>query len=169
MALIFKHVPHLIRWVTCTTRKPREGEVEGKQYFFKTPQEFKFMIDNNQLVEWNEFADNFYGTPKKFAEENLTSGKNIITAIDVNGAMNVKQAFNNAILIFIEPPSLEELKNRLVKRGTESIEYIEKRLAIVSSEIDKKDKFDITFINDNLQHCADNISLFIKNQINNLD
>ena len=166
MALIFKQIPSLKKWVTCTTRPPREGEVDGVQYFFKTPEEFKQMIDNDELVEHNEFAGNFYGTPKAFAKEMLEAGENIITAIDVHGAENVKKEFPQAHLIFIEPPSLEELRGRLLKRGTESPEYIEKRLAIVKSELDKKPLFDATFCNDDLKKCCEQITSYIKQFLN---
>lgn len=119
------------------------------------------MINNNELVEYNEFAENFYGTPKAFAKEMLDAGKSILCAIDVNGAENVKKEFPEAHLIFIEPPSLEELKSRLLKRGTESAEYIEKRLAIVQSELDKKGQFEAVFVNNDLKKCADKITSYI--------
>lgn len=119
------------------------------------------MIENNELVEFNEFAGNFYGTPKAFAEEQLKDGNNIITAIDVNGAENVKKAFPDAHLIFIEPPSIDELRNRLINRGTESEEYIEKRLAIVQSELDKKGQFEVVFVNDEIKKCCEQITSYI--------
>lgn len=162
MALIFKKIPNLNRWVTATTRSPRDGEVDGRNYFFKSSSEFKNMIDNGELVEFNEFAGNFYGTPKQYAKEMLKAGKDIITAIDVHGAENVKKEFSDAHLIFIEPPSLEELSSRLIKRGTESPEYIEQRLAIVGSELQKKDKFDISIVNDDLDRACQEIVDFIK-------
>lgn len=120
------------------------------------------MIENKELVEFNEFAGNFYGTPKAFAKEMLEKGESILCAIDVHGAENVKEQFSEAKLIFIEPPSLEELRSRLLKRGTESAEYIEKRLAIVQSELDKKDLFDVVFVNDDLKKCADEITSYIQ-------
>ena len=120
------------------------------------------MIDNNELVEYNEFAENFYGTPKAFAKEMLEKGESILCAIDVNGAENVKKEFPEAKLIFVEAPSLDELKARLLKRGTESPEYIEKRLAIVQSELDKKGQFDAVFVNDDLKKCADEITSYIQ-------
>lgn len=167
MALIFQRIPSLNRWVTVTTRTPREGEVDGQNYFFKSPEEFKNLIDNNELVEFNEFAGNFYGTPKKYVVDMLEQGKDIITAIDVHGAQNVKLAFSDAHLIFIEPPSLEVLKQRLINRGTESSEYIEQRLAIVGSELQKKDLFDICIINDNLEEALQELIDYI-NKITSL-
>lgn len=119
------------------------------------------MINNNELVEYNEFAENFYGTPKAFAKDMLDKGQSILCAIDVNGAENVKKEFPEAHLIFIEPPSLDELKSRLLKRGTESLEYIEKRLAIVQSELDKKGQFEAVFVNNDLKKCADEITSYI--------
>ena len=120
------------------------------------------MIDNNELVEFNEFAGNFYGTPKAFVESKLQNGESILCAIDVNGAENVKKEFPEAKLIFVEPPSLDELKSRLLKRGTESKEYIEKRLAIVQSELDKKSLFDVVFVNDDLKKCSEQITSYIQ-------
>lgn len=120
------------------------------------------MIENNELVEYNEFAENFYGTPKAFAKEMLEAGENIITAIDVHGAENVKREFPQAHLIFIEPPSLDELRKRLINRGTESSDYIEKRLAIVQSELDKKPLFDVSFVNDDLKKTCEQITSYIQ-------
>lgn len=120
------------------------------------------MIENNELVEYNEFAENFYGTPKAFAKEMLEAGENIITAIDVHGAENVKREFPQAHLIFIEPPSLDDLRKRLINRGTESSDYIEKRLAIVQSELDKKPLFDVSFVNDDLKKTCEQITSYIQ-------
>ena len=120
------------------------------------------MIENKELVEFNEFAGNFYGTPKLFAEAKLQNGESILCAIDVNGAENVKKEFPEAKLIFVEPPNLDELKSRLLKRGTESKEYIEKRLAIVQSELDKKPLFDVVFVNDDLKKCSEQITSYIE-------
>ena len=120
------------------------------------------MIDNSELVEFNEFAGNFYGTPKAFVKEKLANGESVLCAIDVHGAENVKKAFSEAKLIFVEPPSLDELRNRLIKRGTESVEYIEKRLAIVQSELDKKSLFDAVFVNDDLKKCSEQITSYIQ-------
>lgn len=140
-----------------TSRKPREGEVEGVDYFFKTKNEMKHLIEQGQLVEWNEYADNIYGTPKKFVEKNLQSGNNVVTCIDVNGAFNVQKVFPNAQLIFIKPPSIEELKNRLLSRGTETPEQVEKRLNILESELQCVSKFDYCIINDCLDDAVNEL------------
>lgn len=124
------------------------------------------MNANGELVEINKFADNYYGTPKCFVNDNLSLGNSIITAIDVNGAFNVRKAFPQAHLIFIEPPSLEDLKNRLEGRGTETKDSIQKRLDIASSEIAMKDQFDISVVNDNIEDAVLEISNYIKKFIN---
>lgn len=162
MALIFKEIPYLSKWITCTTRKPREGEVDGVNYFFKTREEFLSMISNNDLVEYNEYAGNLYGTPKKFVNDMLKAGKSIITAIDVNGAERVKKSFPDAHLIFIEPPSIEELRRRLINRGTEDEKTIEDRIAIMNLELCKKNEFDAIFVNDDLKKSCNEIACYIK-------
>ena len=120
------------------------------------------MNASDELVEVNKFADNYYGTPKSFVNDSLSNGNNIITAIDVNGAFNVRKAFPQAHLIFIEPPSLEDLKKRLEGRGTETDEAIQKRLDIASSEIAKKDQFDVCVITDNIEDAVLEIANYIK-------
>ena len=114
--------------ISATTRKPRIGEKEGIHYFFMSKEEFLEMINKEELVEWAEFCDNYYGTPKSYIEDKINKGKDVILEIEVQGALQVKKIYPEAILIFIIPPSLTELKNRLLKRGTETSEIIEKRL-----------------------------------------
>lgn len=150
MAFVLSKIPSLKRWITVTSRKPRKGEVEGKDYFFLSKNDFKRLIDEGGLVEWNEFAGNFYGTPKKFADQNIKLNNNVVACVDVNGALNIKKEFPNAHLIFIAPPSLEVLRKRLENRGTESCEQIEERLNIVVSELEKSNFFDKSIINDDL-------------------
>ena len=116
--------------ISATTRKPRLGEEEGIHYFFKSKEEFMDMIEKRELVEWAEFCDNYYGTPKFYVESKMNEGKDVILEIEVQGALQVKKLYPEAVLIFIVPPSLKELKNRLINRGTESSEIIEKGLDV---------------------------------------
>ena len=144
--LKIKH-PEIVLSVSATTRKPRPGEINAQHYFFVKTETFLDRIEKGKFLEWAEFAGNYYGTDTAFVEENLNQGKNVILEIDVKGALQVKEKMDSAILIFIEPPSMEELKSRLFKRKTESEEEIQKRLAIVKSELDQKNKFDYIIIN----------------------
>ena len=165
MAFVLNGIPNLKRWVTVTTRSPREGEIEGVHYFYKTKEEFLDMVDSDKLVEWNKYSNNYYGTPKDFVVENINSGNSVITTIDVNGAMNVKKSFPNANLIFILPPSIKDLEKRLSDRGTESKEQIANRLSIAKSELKQAPNFNKQFINDDLQTCANEIIEYINQHI----
>ena len=114
--------------ISATTRKPREGETNGKEYFFLTKEEFESMIDNNDFVEWAEYVSNYYGTPKRYLEEQLSMGRKVILEIEIQGALKVKEQFPEALLIFMTPPSYSVLKERLIGRGTEDIDTVNKRL-----------------------------------------
>ena len=128
--------------VSCTTRKPREGEFHGINYFFLSQDEFQTCIDNNEFLEWAEFSGNRYGTQKEYVKTKLNEGKNLILEIDTQGALQVREASEEAVLVFIAPPSLEELRRRLTGRGTESAEEVEKRLSWASDEIALAEKYD---------------------------
>lgn len=121
--------------VSATTRAPRVGEIDGKNYFFKSRDEFKKMIENDELLEYAEYNGNFYGTPKKFVNEITASGKNVILEIEVQGAMKVKSRCPEAVMIFIAPESKEVLRERLYGRGTESEGVIAGRIAIAEREL----------------------------------
>ena len=105
--------------ISATTRAPREGEVDGREYYFKTADEFRTLIDYNGLIEWAQYVDNFYGTPRKFVEDELAAGRNVILEIEVQGAMNIKAQYPNAILIFITTKDIKTLHERLSSRGTQ--------------------------------------------------
>ena len=115
--------------VSATTRQPREGEVDGRDYFFKTEEEFRNLIDYNGFIEYARYVENFYGTPRKFVEDELNAGHNVILEIEVQGAFAIREQYEDALLIFITAPSAGEIKNRLIGRGTESEEVIAKRLS----------------------------------------
>jgi len=138
--------------VSCTTRQPREGEIHGKNYFFVSQEEFNKLIENSEFLEWAEFSGNMYGTQKAYVEEKLAAGKNMILELDTVGALNVKKTMPQACLIFILPPSFEELEARLRGRHTESEEAIQKRLNSVKTEIERSEQFDYKVVNDNLEN-----------------
>ncbi len=143
--------------VSATSRKPRNGEVNGQDYYFLSPQEFKKKIENNEFIEWVEvYKDQYYGTLRSEVERLLAEGKNVVFDVDVIGGLRIKQAFGQrALAIFIKPPSLEELKNRLIKRGTETPESLKKRLERAEFELSLEDKFDVVVVNDDLQKAID--------------
>ena len=140
----------VVESVSCTTRPPREGEVDGKAYFFLSHEEFARRIQEDDFLEYDEHFGNFYGTPKSFVAETLKS-KSVIMEIDVVGALNAKKFFPDCVLVMILPPSLEELKNRLIGRGTEGEEEIENRLSRLEYEVSQKDKYDYLIVNDDLE------------------
>ena len=147
--------------VSCTTRAPRNGEVDEKDYFFITKQDFIDKIDNDGFLEYSNHFENYYGTPKDFVLEKLKS-HDVILEIDVNGGLNVKKNFENALLIMILPPSNEELKNRLIKRKTESLSKIELRMKRIEYELSKKGEYDFIVINDDLGETVKEIENIIK-------
>lgn len=143
--------PNFMLSISCTTRKPREGEVDGVNYFFLTKEEFQKNINENKFLEWAQFAGNFYGTKKKYINQCLEDGRDIILEIDTQGALQVKKQMPEAVLIFICPPSLEALENRLRGRHTEDEETIQKRLNEVKIELERAEKFDYKIVNDELE------------------
>lgn len=137
--------------VSATTRQPRPGEENGVSYYFKTKDEFETMIKNGDLLEYASFCDNYYGTPKKEVQNSLNEGKDIILEIEVQGALKVKEIMPEAVLIFIFPPSFEELEKRLVGRNTETPEVIEKRLLRAKEELKISMKYDYMVVNDEIE------------------
>lgn len=148
--------------VSATTRSPREGEVNGREYYFMDRSEFENLIDYGGFIEWTQYVENYYGTPKKYVEEGLEAGRDIILEIEVMGALNVKEQFPDALLIFISAPSIAELKNRLAGRGTESEETIIKRLKKATEEVEDMDKYDYVVVNDDLEECIKTVDSVIK-------
>ncbi len=144
--------------ISATTRSPRPGEVDGKNYFFLTKDEFKNLIDADGLIEWAEYAGNFYGTPLDFVEEQLSAGTNVILEIEVQGAFQVKEKLPDATLIFIEPPSMDELERRIIGRGTESEDVIESRMRTARVEMERKMEYDIAVMNDDVDSAVARLS-----------
>lgn len=134
--------------VSCTSRSPRSGEIDGKDYFFLTPQEFEKRIDEEDFLEYAKYADNYYGTPKSSIEEHLNKGEDVILVIEIQGALKVKELLPETLFIFILPPSMEELRKRLEGRGTESKEKIDKRFLRAYEEINEVNKYNYVVVND---------------------
>ena len=143
--------------VSATTRAPRAGETDGVSYYFLTKEEFKEKIDNGGFLEWAEVHGNFYGTPKAPVEKLLAEGKDVILEIDVQGAMQVKESGGEGAYIFILPPSMEELRNRINHRGTETEEAIALRMSKAAGEIAYVDRYDYFVINDDLQEAINTV------------
>lgn len=143
--------------ISATTRAPREGEVDGVDYYFKSEADFKNLIDYNGFIEYARYVDNYYGTPRAFVEKELAAGKNVILEIEVQGALNIKSQYPDAILIFIAAPSVEALKARLIGRGTEEAAIVEKRMRRASEEAQEMENYEYIVINDELDECVHNV------------
>ena len=136
--------------VSATTRAPREGEVNGVNYHFTSKEDFEKLIASGGVLEYAQYCGNYYGTPKKAVEDKLAEGKDVILEIEVQGAMKIKQSCPEAVFVFILPPSVETLKERLEKRGTETADVIAKRVAEARGEIEKAYNYDYVIVNDDL-------------------
>ena len=150
--------------VSATTRAPRPGEEHGREYFFHTKKEFEELILEDALIEYAQYVDNYYGTPKAYVEKQLNMGKDVILEIEIQGALKVKKKMPNTLLLFVTPPSAEELKRCLVNRGTESMEVIESRLSRASEEAEGMLEYDYILINDVIEDCVDNMHSIIQSQ-----
>jgi len=158
---LFQEVEEVAFSVSCTTREKRPGEEEGKNYFFKSKDEFEQMIANNELLEWAEFVCNYYGTPKKFVFDTLASGKDVFLEIEVQGALQVMEQFPHALSIFLVPPHFSDLETRLRKRGTESEEVLQKRLRKATEEMKELDKFHYIVTNDDVDKAVESLKVLI--------
>ena len=159
--------PNFMLSISCTTRNPRPGEIDGVNYFFISKDEFGNCIKENKFLEWAEFAGNFYGTKKKYIKQCLDEGKDIILEIDTQGALQVKKQMPEAVLIFICPPSYEALEKRLRGRHTEDEATIQKRLEQVKTELERAEKFDYRIVNDNLDDAINELSRVIDGEMRN--
>ncbi|MGD1717740.1 guanylate kinase [Dapis sp. BLCC M172] len=155
--------PELVLSVSATTRSPRAGEVEGKSYFFVDRDRFQQMIKSEELLEWAEYAGNFYGTPSIPVIENIKQGKSVILEIELQGARQIQKTFPDALRIFILPPSTAELEKRLRSRGQDSEEAIAKRLKRATEELEAVAEFDIQLVNDNLEDALQNLEAILFN------
>ena len=148
--------------VSVTTREPREGEQHGVHYFFQSNEEFEQMIKEDRLMEYAGYVDHYYGTPKDFVMQKAEQGIDVILEIEMQGALQIKKKFPEAVLVFITPPSYEELKKRLVGRGTETQDVIEKRLHRAAEECIYMDQYDYIVVNDDLKTCVEQIHCLIQ-------
>ncbi|MBR3298097.1 MAG: guanylate kinase [Clostridia bacterium] len=149
--------------VSATTREMREGEQEGVNYYYKTVEEFQAMIDNNEFLEYMQvFGKNYYGTPRRFVEEKLASGISVLLDIDVQSAMVVKKNYPEAVMIFIAPPTLAELHRRLVGRGTDSEEAVERRFAQAKTELAMVGEYDYVVVNDDLELAVEDVECILR-------
>jgi guanylate kinase len=147
----------LVYSVSATTRSPRTGEVDGVNYFFKTKEQFEHMIENNELLEWAQYVDNYYGTPRAFVEETLNQGQDVILEIEVQGALQVKEKFPQGVFIFLAPPTLDELEQRIIGRGTETTESVHKRMNAAHDELQLMEKYDYVVVNDVVEQACERI------------
>lgn len=155
--------------VSATTRAPRPGEKEGVSYFYKTDEEFRQMIERDELIEYAGYVGHYYGTPRAFVEENLAAGKDVFLEIEIQGAMKVKSKYPDAVLMFVTPPSAEVLKERLVRRGTESPDVIAARLKRATEEAEGVEAYDYIVVNDILQDCVETVDRIVKSEHNRAD
>lgn len=150
--------------VSATTRQPREGEVHGREYFFVTEDEFQAMIRDDRLLEHARYVSNYYGTPREYVMEQMAAGKDVILEIEIQGALRVKEKFPDALLLFVVPPSIKELRRRLTQRGTEPAEVIEARLRRAAEESEGMELYDYLLINDDLDRCVEETHQLIQAQ-----
>lgn len=154
-------MPELVYSVSATTRSPRAGEEDGANYFFKSKEQFEAMIEADQLLEYAEYVGNFYGTPRDFVERTLNSGKDIILEIEVQGALKVKEKFPEGIFVFLLPPSMDELKDRIRGRGTEHPDVIDHRMTVAEDEINLMQHYDYAVVNDEIDLACKRIESII--------
>lgn len=152
--------------ISATTRSPRPGEEYGREYFFKTVEEFEKMIAQDELIEYARYVDNYYGTPKEYVLGQLEAGRDVILEIEIQGALKVKERFPDTLLLFVTPPSAAELERRLVGRGTETADVIKSRLGRAVEESQGVEKYDYLVINDDLEECADRMHHIIQSEHN---
>ena len=150
--------------ISATTRSPREGEVDGREYFFVSKDEFEKMIAKGELIEYAKYVENYYGTPRDYVEKKLDEGKDVILEIEIQGALNVKKMFPDTLLLFVTPPSAEELRKRLVGRGTETMDVIESRMDRACEEAEGMQNYDYLIVNDSLDRCVEEMHSIIQGE-----
>jgi guanylate kinase len=161
---LFERKTELRYSISMTTREKRPGEVEGVDYFYRSNKEFEKLIEQGKLLEYAKFVNNYYGTPKDYVLETLDKGHDVFLEIEVQGAMQVKKNFPEGVFIFLFPPSLEELKNRIVNRGTENEEVILNRLKEARNEIEMMDAYDYVVVNDDVEQAVARIQSIIQSE-----
>ena len=157
LSRVLERIPDAWVSVSATTRKPRPGEVDGLHYFFLDTDHFKSLVEQGGFLEWAQVHDNYYGTLKRSVLDHINAGEQVILEIDVQGAFQVRKALPEAHLVFIEPPSLEELERRLRQRGTETEDVISSRMKTAEVELAQKMEYDIQVVNDDLEQAVDEL------------
>lgn len=152
--------------ISATTRKPRVGELDGREYFFVTRERFEEMIAKEELIEYAQYVDNYYGTPRQYVFQQMADGKDVILEIEIQGALKIKEKFPEAVLLFVLPPSADVLKERLIGRGTESMEVIQARLHRASEEAAGMNSYDYILVNDKVDVCVEEMHQLIQAQHN---
>ena len=160
--LLRRHPDTYALSISATTRSPREGEVDGREYFFISTEEFEKMIAKDGLIEYARYVENYYGTPRGYVEEKLGQGKDVILEIEIQGALKVKKAFPDTLLLFVTPPSALELKSRLVGRGTETMDVIRSRMDRACEEAQGMENYDYLIVNDDLDTCVEEMHSIIR-------
>ena len=150
--------------ISATTRSPREGEIDGREYFFVSKDEFEKMIAKGELIEYAKYVENYYGTPRDYVEKKLDEGRDVILEIEIQGALNVKKMFPDTLLLFVTPPNAEELKKRLVGRGTETMDVIESRMDRACEEAEGMENYDYLIVNDSLDRCVEEMHSIIRGE-----
>ncbi|MEG0564695.1 MAG: guanylate kinase [Hungatella sp.] len=166
MNALLKNYHNYALSISATTRAPRTGETEGKEYFFVTKEHFEEMIDQEELIEYANYVNHFYGTPKQYVFQQMAEGKDVILEIEIQGALKIKERFPKALLLFVSPPTADELKLRLMRRGTESPEVIDARLHRASEESAGMSSYDYLLINDDIDTCVEKMHHLIQGQHN---
>jgi len=150
--------------ISATTRSPRPGEADGREYFFMTNEQFEELIEKNRLIEYARYVNHYYGTPSSYVEEMMAQGKDVILEIEIQGALKVKKKYPEAVLVFVVPPAATDLKARLMGRGTETEEVIEKRLKRALDESEGMDSYDYILVNDTIETCVEELHGLIRSQ-----
>ena len=158
---LFEKDTNLKYSISMTTRAMRQGEEEGVDYFFRSKEEFETMIEEGRMLEYAQYVGNYYGTPKQYVEEMIELGHDVFLEIEVQGALQVKENYPQGVFIFLIPPSLEELKNRIIDRGTETEDLILNRLTEAKNEIEMMDKYDYVVVNDNIEEAVSRVQSIV--------
>lgn len=161
---LLERQPSLKLSVSVTTRQPRPGEVEGVNYYFRSPEEFQRMLEAGELLEYAQFVNGFYGTPRRFVEEQLDAGHDVVLEIDIKGAIQVKERLPNGVYVFVLPPTMEELEQRLVRRQTEAADAMRQRLQVALDELNYLPLYDYQIVNDELETAVSKVQAIIASE-----
>lgn len=162
--LLEKYPDNYALSISATTRDPRPGEMDGREYFFRTVDCFEKMIENDELLEYARYVNNYYGTPKAYVQEQLAKGKDVILEIEIQGALKIKEKYPDTVLLFVTPPSFGELERRLVGRGTESPEVVRERLCRAGEECEGVEAYDYLIVNDELEACVEQVHSILRDE-----